>query len=705
MPKSPALIPEENCWKKCQVAKGGFLLSGQDFFRAFRAAVRSAEHEVVLLAWDLCETVEMVRDMEDEDGYPSRLADFLITVLEEKPELRIRILLWDYSVIYAAEREWLPFTKLRQLDNPRLELISDDTVPAGASHHQKLVVVDGVEAICGGLDLAAWRWDSPEHLADDPRRKDPKGKPYQPYHDIQVILSGEVTEALRELASTRWERATGQALPELPQKMEHELWPDSVPVDFEGIETGIALTYARYQTYPAVHQIEHLYLDVIRAAETTIYIENQYLTSKVLVDALCQKLREEEGPEIIMLLTSEAGWAENMTMGRMRNRLLEKLREADCHHRFRCYYPCAGDAGEQQVYVHAKLMIVDRRMLTTGSANLSNRSMRVDSELNLGMFEETPSEYIEGLQERLLAMHLHRSVAEVRDSLQASESLIQTIESLNRSKGNRLLPLEAGCESDIERRLADTQLLDPDEPLSPIHNVWGALHAQSEIYWQEKSSSPYLKFFKILAGVIAFMVAGLVIAQLWKAGFDQPQATSLLASFKDAPGMIPMVILVFVIGGILAVPINLLVIATALTLGSWAAIGCGLVGSLLAGTVSFGLGHHFGKPLVRKIIGERLDTIIASLHGRGIGSMIVIRLLPIAPFGLINLVAGVSGLRFRVFMIGSAIGMLPGLVAVVLATNHFQKAIKNPEWHNWLIFFLLLGAIMGLFVWAKKRFA
>jgi len=85
--------------------------------------------------------------------------------------------------------------------------------------------------------------------------------------------------------------------------------------------------------------------------------------------------------------------------------------------------------------------------------------------------------------------------------------------------------------------------------------------------------------------------------------------------------------------------------------------------------------------------------------------MIVIRLLPIAPFGLINLVAGVSGLRFRVFMIGSAIGMLPGLVAVVLATNHFQKAIKNPEWHNWLIFFLLVGAILGLLAWAKKRFS
>jgi uncharacterized membrane protein YdjX (TVP38/TMEM64 family) len=220
----------------------------------------------------------------------------------------------------------------------------------------------------------------------------------------------------------------------------------------------------------------------------------------------------------------------------------------------------------------------------------------------------------------------------------------------------------------------------------------------------DKNSSPYLKFFKILSWVLAFVVLGLAIAQLWKSGFNQDQATSLLASLKDHPGMLPLVILVFVIGGIITVPINLLLVAAALTLGSWTAIVCGYVGTLLSAAASFGLGHHFGKPLVRRIIGERLDVIIDSLRGRGIGSMVVLRLLPIAPFGLINLVAGVSGLRFRVFMIGSAIGMLPGLAAVVLATNHFQKAIENPNWATWLVFLILAGSIIGIILWAKKRF-
>ncbi|MFU8847289.1 MAG: VTT domain-containing protein [Opitutales bacterium] len=702
----PTLTAEKNCWRRSPVEKGGFLLSGRDYFRAFRETVLAAEHELILLAWDLCESLEMIRDEADDDGYPSKLVDFLIAVLEEKPELRINILLWDYSMIYVAEREWLPFTKLGQLKHPRLNLVSDDAVPAGASQHQKLAIVDGAVAMCGGLDLAAWRWDSREHQAHDPRRKSPKGEPYPPYHDMQVILNGEICQDLRDLAASRWERATGETLPPLEASAKKELWPSSAPVDFENTEIAITLTTAKYQSQPPVRQIERFYLEAISGAERRIYIENQYLTSKILVDALCEKLREDQGPEVVMLLTKEAGWAENMTMGRMRNRLLEHLREADHHQRFRCFYPFAAEEGaEEAVYVHAKTMIVDDRILTTGSANLSNRSMRVDTELNLCMIDETTGGTVARLEERLLALHLHHSEDTVKQTLEETGSLIGTLEKLNRSDGNRLCPLDAACESELERKIADSELLDPEEPLSPIHNLWDALQAQNRIYWKDTDGSPYLKLFKILGGLVAFLVTGLIIAQFWKSGFDQDQATSLLASLKDSAAMIPLVILVFVVGGIIAVPINLLVIATALTLGSWAAIGCGLTGSMIAAAGSFGLGHYLGKPLVRRIIGNRIDIMIAALKGRGVGSMIVIRLLPIAPFGLLNLVAGASGLRFRIYMIGSAIGMLPGLVTVVLATNHLQKAVTDPNWESWLIFFALVGLILGIFLWAKKKFA
>jgi len=702
----PTFIPGENCWKQSSIARGGVALSGQGYFRAFREAVRSARKEVVLLAWDLCETVEMIRDPEDDDGYPSKLSDFLLAILEERSELTIHILLWDFSVIYAAEREWLPFTNLGQSKHPRLKLVTDNKLPTGASHHQKLLVVDGALAMCGGLDIAAWRWDSPSHKAADPRRKDPKDKPYQPYHDLQMVVSGPAAQTLRELANNRWERATGHKLPPLEKEESEPVWPESVPVAFEDNDVAFALTYAKYQSSPAIHQIEASYLEMIRCAEQSIYIENQYLSSQVIVDALCERLREDNGPEIILILTRKVAWAAESTMGIVRNRLLEKLREADQFDRFRCYYPSAGEGEEAtQIYVHAKLMIVDHRILTHGSANLSNRSMRVDSELNLILLEAEAGLFPQKLEEQLLATHLDCETSEVGEALGANGRLIPTIDQLNGSGTNRLEPLKTACANKIERQMADSKLLDPDEPLSPVHHVWEALEAQGELYWKDKRSSSILKTIKIIGWILVLIVAGLAIAQLWDSALGQEEATSLFTSLQDHPAALPLVLLLFIAGGVIAVPINLLLIATALTFGSWVAIGCGFIGCMISGALSFGMGHYLGKPLVRRIIGERLDTIIESLRNRGVGSMVVIRVLPVAPFGLINLVAGVSGLRFRIFMLGSALGMLPGVVAVVLATTYFKRAVQEPAWDHWLPFILLAALIIGLAVWVRKRFA
>jgi phosphatidylserine/phosphatidylglycerophosphate/cardiolipin synthase-like enzyme len=56
---------------------------------------------------------------------------------------------------------------------------------SNASHHQKLVVIDDRVAFVGGIDLSRWRWDTPEHKPDDPRRRDPNGKPYRDFIYIE----------------------------------------------------------------------------------------------------------------------------------------------------------------------------------------------------------------------------------------------------------------------------------------------------------------------------------------------------------------------------------------------------------------------------------------------------------------------------------------------------------------------------------------
>src|SRR3546814_8761954 len=93
-------------------------------------------------------------------------------LLQRRPELKIHLLLWDYSMLYALEREPLPALKLDWTTPAQISVCLDDVLPIGACHHQKLVVIDDAVAFSGGLDLTIRRWDTTEHALDNPRRSE-----------------------------------------------------------------------------------------------------------------------------------------------------------------------------------------------------------------------------------------------------------------------------------------------------------------------------------------------------------------------------------------------------------------------------------------------------------------------------------------------------------------------------------------------------
>ncbi|MDY7034695.1 MAG: hypothetical protein SV375_00835 [Thermodesulfobacteriota bacterium] len=115
-------------------------------------------------------------------------------------------------MIYALELEWLPSFKLGWKTNRCLRFVMDDEHPIGASQHQKIVVIDDTVAFSGGIDLTEKRWDTPEHGLEDPRCRDPGGRPYKPFHDVQMLMDGEAVSTLGDLFRNRWQWATGKTL-------------------------------------------------------------------------------------------------------------------------------------------------------------------------------------------------------------------------------------------------------------------------------------------------------------------------------------------------------------------------------------------------------------------------------------------------------------------------------------------------------------
>ncbi|MDO9383568.1 MAG: phospholipase, partial [Hyphomicrobiaceae bacterium] len=127
-------------------------------FEAVRSSLLKAQRNITIVGWDIDSRTPLAGcSGQPIDDLPRDLGPFLKELARRKPQLRIRLLLWDFSTLYALEREGFPKVKLAW-DN--VDLVLDNTLPTGSSQHQKLVIVDDNVAFCGGLDLTIRRWDT-----------------------------------------------------------------------------------------------------------------------------------------------------------------------------------------------------------------------------------------------------------------------------------------------------------------------------------------------------------------------------------------------------------------------------------------------------------------------------------------------------------------------------------------------------------------
>lgn len=438
-----------------------FLVDGAAYFDAFVAAAEHARHSIVIVGWDV----------HSQTPLPSRdttLLAFLDDLAARRRGLRIYVLDWDFAMLYALEREFLPAVRFGWRSHRRVRFALDGLHPVGASHHQKLVVIDDGLAFAGGLDLTISRWDTPEHRHDDPRRTLPDGSRYGPFHDVQIAVDGEAARSLGEIARQRWLDATGKRI--RPCR-EAAAWPRALRPDLVGVPVAIARTVPAFEERAEIREVERLYLDSVAAARRSIYIENQYLSAASIAPALAERLREEDGPEVVVVSGKAcSGWLEEQTMGALRAAWLHELRAADRHGRLRVYCPIvAAPAGFESVNVHAKVMIVDDSLARVGSANLSNRSFGLDTECDLAIESEGVAERalaILRFRNQLIAEHLDATPRQVEEALERHRgSLIEAIESLRTSPRTlEEIPLPESLPSDLVR--SALALADPERPIS-----------------------------------------------------------------------------------------------------------------------------------------------------------------------------------------------------------------------------------------------
>lgn len=679
----PLAVPGRNCWRRVAADRVAVLVDGQEYFHALKQAILRARHSLLLLGWDLDSRTRL--DREPGASEPNTIGALLDHVVRANPDLRANVLIWDTALIYSWQREFLTDLKFRWLGPRRLRFRRDDNHPLGASHHQKIVVIDDAVAFIGGLDVTSGRWDVPAHAIDDPRRDDPVVGRYPPFHDTAMLLSGEAAAALGELARQRWRGASGQRL-RPPPPATHDPWPPGVAPLMRKVMVAIARTTPSWAGEPETREVERLYLDMIGAARRFIYIENQFFASRVVGRALLNRLQEDAPPEIAVVTCQEpVAFLERATMGFGRARLYARLRQVDHGGRLRLYTPVVpgGD-----VKTHSKLAIVDDRLLRVGSANLNNRSMGLDSECDLLIEAEGDPDVeaaIRALRCRLLGEH----TAQPPERVEADTGRLGLLGAIAAAPrhGRGLVPLEATMPDQWAELLLAGEPFDPDRPVES---------ALAEEAPTGNGPAPLLRKVMLLALVLA--LAALAVAA----------ADRLMPLLSLETGLVVEIVrdlrmkwvglgfagVAFVVAGLTPLPVTVPLVLAGSIYGLATGFGVAMAGTAVGALLGFLVGRIVGRDLVRRLSGRGMTRVLRAMPRRGILVVTMLRLVPVAPFAVVNLVAGAARMRPSDYLLGTIAGMVPVGGALTLFGDRAAAVLRDPSWFNIAILTAFTAALI-----------
>jgi phosphatidylserine/phosphatidylglycerophosphate/cardiolipin synthase-like enzyme len=462
----------ETCWRKGRADALAFLVDGADYFSAVKAAILGAKRSIWLLAWTFDALTRLQPDKIERSGDPEtadRLGLLLRRVSALNPGIDIRILCWDMPPPIAAPGGFQGQRAAAYFVGSKIKFKLDSSLPMSACHHQKVLVVDGKLAFVSGGDLSTDRWDTCDHGDHDPRRRLPNMHRYPARHDIAVMMEGPIARDCGQLFVDRWENCSGETLdvPE-PDYSEESPWPKGVIPDLLGEQVALVRTSPQWKHHPNIDEGLHLHLRAIAAARTTIYIENQYLASPTIVEALRRRLAEADGPEIVVIgPASSPSFFDRMTMDSARAAAIGRLEADDVNDNFRAY--CARTRRDQPIIVHSKVMIVDDFFLRIGSANLNNRSGGLDTECDIAI-EAAPGEAgaetretIITFRNLLIGHYLDRSLPEVEAALERVGRIAGAVAYLDHEPP-RLRPVDHRTLGPVERFVNAWSLGDPISP-------------------------------------------------------------------------------------------------------------------------------------------------------------------------------------------------------------------------------------------------
>ena len=211
-----------------------------------------------------------------------------------------------------------------------------------------------------------------------------------------------------------------------------------------------------------------------------------------------------------------------------------------------------------------------------------------------------------------------------------------------------------------------------------------------------------------LAAMILVVLFGMAAAWKWTPlanQIDMRNVSAWALGLRNNPARPVVILAAYVIGSLLLVPITVLIIATAIVFGPILGSAYALAGCFLGAGVTYAVGYFLGRDFVRQITGPKWKRVENKIGQTGIIAVATLRLLPVAPFTIVNVISGAFQVPIRDYIIGSFLGLAPGILLINLFTHQFVRAIRNPGMGS----FLLLGGLVVIsalgILWLRRKIA
>ena len=203
-----------------------------------------------------------------------------------------------------------------------------------------------------------------------------------------------------------------------------------------------------------------------------------------------------------------------------------------------------------------------------------------------------------------------------------------------------------------------------------------------------------LRWLLIAASIalVLTLAIGAVIGARSFAWKDLPAFIDRMSAWRSSPLAMLAMLGCFVAGGLVVFPVNLLIAASIIVFGPIAGALIALAGSVASAAVLHQIGRSFPEHVWTRIAGRHAERLRERIAEHGVIAIVVVRILPVAPFSIVSVAAGVADIGRGGYLLGTALGMLPGILVYALFIDRAREVIADPRPLSWamLVFAALL---------------